>query len=249
MRLPVSTYRIGVLIPPANFACETEYPHSTPRRFSFHFSRLQRPETAISAESLLAMKDSALSCAEGLRFAGVDVLAYACTSGSFLAGSGSHREISDQLTSALGVPAITTSTAVLEALRLLGARRLFVVTPYPEAVTKQTLAYLSVGGFEVADWHSFDCPDSRSIAAVREADVIEVLKSAARRYRERGSIDALLVSCTNLRTLGGLAAWEDQYGMPVVSSNSATIWAAIRAVDATVPLPALGRLGVTGVPA
>ncbi len=249
MRLPESTYRIGVLIPPANFSCEMEYPHATPRRFSFHFNRLQRPQAAISAESLLAMRGSALSCAEGLRLAGVDVLAYACTSGSFLAGSGSHREISDQLTAALHVPAVTTSTAVLEALRHLGVRRLYVVTPYPEGVTKQTLAYLSAGGFEIPDWHSFDGPDSRGIAAVREADVVEVLVSAARRYRQQGGIDALLVSCTNLRTLGALAELEERCGMPVVSSNSATIWAAVRAVDAAAPLPALGKLGVTGVPA
>lgn len=244
-----STYRIGVLIPPANFSCEAEYPYATPRRFSFHFNRLQRPEAAISAESLLAMKDSALSCAEGLGLAGVDVLAYACTSGSFLAGTGSHREISDQLTAAQRVPAITTSTAVLEALRHLGARRPYVVTPYPEPVTKQTLAYLSAGGFEVPEWHSFDCRDSRGIAAVREADVVEVLVAAARRHGPHGSIDALLVSCTNLRTLGALAELEDRCGLPVVSSNSATIWAAVRAVDSAVPLPALGRLGLTGVQA
>lgn len=193
------------------------------------------------------MKNSALSCAKGLQFAGIDVLAYACTSGSFLEGPDAHRDISNKLTSALRIPAVTTSTAVLEALRHLKASRLFVLTPYPAAVTERTLELLTASGFEVMGSHSFDCPDSRSIAAVREEDVFESLESAARRFRRPGGIDALLVSCTNLRTLGRLAQMEERCGMPVVSSNSATVWAAVRSLDARVPLPALGMLGTTGL--
>jgi maleate isomerase len=40
------------------------------------------------------------------------------------------------------------------------------------------------------------------------------------------------VSCTNLPTYDVLAGLERSIGLPVVSANLATMWAALRALDA-----------------
>jgi maleate isomerase len=238
--------RIGVLIPPANFVCETEYPHAVPPQFSFHFNRLTRTEREISAASLVAMKHSAISAAKALSYAGMEVIAYACTSGSFLSGASSHEQIADDIGAALKLPAITTSTAILKALRHLKARRVFILTPYPLPVTRETVRFISESGFDVVSSYTFDCPDSSSIAAVPEAAVAALLREKALEFRSK--IDAMLVTCTNLRTLGGLEALEAECDVPIVSSNSATLWAAIRILDPALSLPTLGRLGLVPTP-
>lgn len=234
--------RIGVLIPPANFVCETEYPYAVPKDISFHFNRLQRPESTLSAESLVAMKTSAADAARGLAYAGVSAIAYACTSASFLPGAGSHDSVAASLQAALSIPAVTTSTAVLEALARLGSQRPFVVTPYPTHIAEHTNEFLRANHIDPVASFTFNCADSSGIASVSASAIANVIR---RETGGRDGIDAVLISCTNLRSLGYLEALENELGIPVVSSNSATVWAAVRLLDADLPLPALGRLGLS----
>jgi maleate isomerase len=46
----------------------------------------------------------------------------------------------------------------------------------------------------------------------------------------RAGAQALVVSCTNLRTYDVIAPLERALGIPVVSANLATMWAALRAL-------------------
>ena len=51
-------------------------------------------------------------------------------------------------------------------------------------------------------------------------------------------VDAVFISCTNLKSMDQLARLEAELGMPVISSNSATLWLGLRRVDApTAHLP------------
>ena len=82
----------------------------------------------------------------------VGVIAFGCTSGSFVGGAGYDDRLTSAIVSETGVPATTTTTAVVKALRLIGTLRIALATPYTDEVTRLEVDYLQANGFEVTDW-------------------------------------------------------------------------------------------------
>ena len=213
--------RIGVLLPPTNAACEAEFPHYLPDGCAVHFNRLSRPGTAISAESLLGMIDSVERTARGLAELRPEVMLYACTTGTFLAGHALHADMGERIRRATGIPGITTATAALEALHTLGARRVFMVTPYPAHINDQEVEFLAYHGITVPRCDSFLHDDSLQNVRRSSAETAELV------LRNKGRLegaDAVFISCTNLKSMDQLARLERELGLPVISSNAATLW-------------------------
>jgi len=46
----------------------------------------------------------------------------------------------------------------------------------------------------------------------------------------------------NFPTLDWIASWEQEFGKPVITTNQATLWAVLGAMQITTPLPGKGRL-------
>jgi maleate isomerase len=231
--------RIGVIAPPANVALERELPRYLPDGVVTSHNRLSRPEATLTKASLLAMGESAMRAATDLAYARPDVVMYGCTSGSFLDGFGNETKIADRITALIGVPAFTTSTAVLEALRAVHARRVFMVTPYPEDMNEHEVAFLAHHGFAVPAYDSFRCAVSAQIRAIPSEDV------AALVLHNRDAIagcDAVFISCTNLLVLDQVEALEGALGLPVITSNQASLWAALMRLGVPTATIACGRL-------
>jgi len=216
--------RIGVLAPPGNVAMERELPLFLPPGVVMNHNRLSRPGNAISRESLLAMAESLDRAAHDLAQAHPEVIVYGCTSGSFLEGVGKEARLAERITRHTGIPAVTTSTAVVEALRAQGARRVFMLTPYPEAVNEHEVAFCRHYGFEVVALDSFRCPTSEDIRAISSDQVAErVLGNTG----AIGGCDTIFISCTNLLTMDRIETIEARSGRPVVTSNQASLWAGL----------------------
>lgn len=231
--------RIGALIPPGNVTVEREFPRYLPAGFSVHCNRLYRASVAVDRDGLLSMIQSAEQAARGLAQAGVEIIVYACTSGSFLSGPGREDEIGEMITGWTGLPACTTSTAVIRALRALDARRVFMLTPYSRDIHAQEIEFLAHRGIRVEGDDTFACPDTvmiRNITSERVAERVLEHRAAA------SAADAVFISCTNLLTLDQIEPLERALGVPVVSSNSCTLWAALRRIGAPTGALGLGRL-------
>ena len=81
----------------------------------------------------------------------------------------------------------------------------------------------------------------------RSIDMGMVLPEATYRFarnvvREAPDADALLISCGNLRSFEIIENLETDTGLPVVTSNQAGLWQALRLTGIQSPLPGLGRL-------
>ena len=59
---------------------------------------------------------------------------------------------------------------------------------------------------------------------------------------DRPDIDALVVPGGNFPTMDSIAAWEQQFGKPVITTNQAALWAVMRAMRISTPLSGKGRL-------
>jgi maleate isomerase len=218
--------QLGMLVPSTNTTVEPELHRALPDGVAMFATRVavaevDRPEEKVA--SLLAMHDGLADAAALVGSARPDVVGYACTSGSFLGGAGSDRDLCRRISEAAGVPALTTSTAVAAALRTLGAGRIALVTPYIPAVAEGAEAYLAELDVRVvarADLNLLSnlekgrLPATASYRLARTVDVADA--------------EAVLISCTNWRTLEIIPRLEADLGRPVVSSNGATLWALLR---------------------
>ncbi|WP_235736627.1 maleate cis-trans isomerase family protein [Nocardioides alcanivorans] len=221
-----STARIGLIVPSTNSVVEPELNRHAPEGVAFYATRVPVAEVATEAEkvaSIVAMRDRLPAAAAELGSLGPAALAYACTSGSFLNGRDVDAQTCADLRASSGVPAYTTSTAVVTALISLGVRRLVVVTPYIEPVALGAVDYLQQGGFEVvgrADLGLLSNLEKGRLPAEASSELVRTVDLSA--------ADAVMISCTNWRTLDRLPALEAEIGLPVVSSNLATLWAGLR---------------------
>jgi maleate isomerase len=221
--------RIGILLPPANTAMEDEVPPFLPQGVRISFNRLSREGKALTRESLLSMARSLSRAAGDLAWCGPDTIVYGCTSGTFLDGIGNEEALSRQVTAETGIPALTASAAVIQALRAVGARRVFMITPYPDAVNLHEIEFLAHYGITVGAWDSFRCELSAGVPLIAPEDVTAM----ALRHREAiAGCDALFVSCTNLKVMGQIEVMEEALGVPVVTSNQASLWGALRQIGA-----------------
>ncbi|MDN5928305.1 MAG: maleate cis-trans isomerase [Hyphomicrobiales bacterium] len=228
-------HRLGFLIPQRNVACEIEFPRFAPEGVSCHFQRLPRDGATLTRESLVAMMETVGEQSRALAGIDIRVIMCACTSGSFLDGTESAWTLGANVTAATGIPGITTTVAVVDALRSLEARRIFMVTPYPEDITRREAEVFGAMDFEITSWRTFGCAQSEMIRQLTSADVERLVLSE---HSAAKAADAVFVSCTNLMTMDRILSLERKLGIPVISSNSATLWRALR--EAGVPATDLG---------
>lgn len=231
--------RIGALIPPGNVTVEREFPHCLPAGYSVHCNRLYRATVSVDQEGLLSMIRSAEQASRGLAQAGTQIIVYACTSGSFLSGPGREDEIGEMIERWTGLPACTTSTAVIRGLSALGAKRVYMLTPYPRDIHAREIEFLGYRGIAVAGDDTFECADT---VAIRDIPSEAVTARVLARRAEAAKADAVFLSCTNLLTMDQIALLERELGVPVVSSNSCTLWAALTRIGAPTQGLGLGRL-------
>lgn len=231
--------RLGLIVPPTNTVNEAEWARAMPPGVTFHTHRMRLhgdTESASGRAALMADLDAAFAMLAPAR---PDVIAYACTAGSMVTPAAS---LPDALAARAGIAAVTTAAAIVAALRALGVRRLSVATPYAEALNAHEAAFLAAHGFEVLRLVGLGIGAGGPQEYVRIAETpLAALHAHARAAFVPGS-DALLLTCTDLPVQTLIAPLEAELGVPVVTSNQATLWTALRRAGLADAVPGLGRL-------
>lgn len=204
--------RIAVLVPSTDTVLEQELPLLVGDGASVHFARMRLP--GVDRSGLLAMEAHALEAVELLADIRPDIAVFGCTSGSFFRGAAHERHLASQLADRVAAPVLTTAWAVRLALAKRG-RTVRVRTPYDDDLTAAECSYLRAAGLEVSSATGLGLTVDAEIASVTPARLLAHVTGDDR-------ADALLVSCTNLPTLGLLDRLAMHCDMPAVSSNSST---------------------------
>ena len=230
--------RLGLLIPPVNVVMEPELNHWSPPSVTIHAHRLYRnPVPVLTPESLMTMVEKLEESASLLAMAQVALIVFGCTSASVLEGAGWDEELSQRIEKATGIPSITTATAVIQALCSLGIQRVAVATPYPEEVNEREAAFLEGNGLSVVNLKGLGYKDSYRIPATPLEEVYQLARSA-----DRSEAEGIFISCTNFPTLGIIDKLEADAAKPVVTSNSASLWLALRRLGVRTPIGDGGQL-------
>ncbi|GGV31881.1 hypothetical protein GCM10010277_15940 [Streptomyces longisporoflavus] len=194
-----------------------------PDEVSLHLTRTPYVPVEVSLDlaRLVSEHETLGEAVRALSAAEPEVLAYACTSGSFVGGIAGERAMCEAMNREGAGASVTTSGALLEALDDLGARRIALVTPYTWSVTQSLEQYLGESGVSVTGRAYLGL--TRHIWKVPYKDVAEMARRAV-----LGGADALFISCTNLATYDVIPQLEAELRMPVISANQVTMWSALR---------------------
>ena len=213
---------IGI-VAPFDFALDRELWRWVPDEVSLHLTRTPfvPVEVSLDLARLVSEHETLGDAVRALNAVAPEIVAYACTSGSFVGGIPGERAMCAAMTRAGEIPALTTSGALLEALEELGVRRLALVTPYTVSVTQSLEEYLAEAGITVTGRDYMGL--TRHIWKVPYRDVVDMARGAV-----RGDADALFISCTNLPTYDVIPQLEAELRIPVISANQVTMWAALR---------------------
>jgi maleate isomerase len=196
----------------------------------FYTARLHQPKDSGigTAANYQGLVDSAPDAASSVALANPELLVYSCTSGSFFKGPNWHRELSDMLEKASGIPTITTSTAVITALATLGARTVFLASPYPDSVNQAEADFLKSHGFQITAMLNFGCTKSQEIYHISPDDIV---KAVLARRGEIKRNDVLFLTCTGLRAVDAVETLERELDLPVITSNSCALWLSMTRLD------------------
>jgi maleate isomerase len=177
--------------------------------------------------------------ARDLADAGADIVVLGGSPLFTLRGWGSERAISEQVTSAAGVPCVAGVQLMVEGLRALGVRRPAIATPYPPEFDERLAAYLTQAGFEVQSVVGMGIRHNAEIGALPE----ETSYRQGRRAATQSPVaDGILMPCNRWPTLARLALLEADSGLPAVSSAAAVLWGALRFLGLRDRIDGWGRL-------
>lgn len=209
--------KLGFIVPSWNTVMEYECQRLAPEGVSVHFTRIAH--TNDDEETLLHMINEVPALANLLAHAKLDAICFGCTGGSFVRPT-MDREISDLIESGTGIPATTTATALVEAMREMKISRVAIASPYPKWLNERLVSFLTGKGIEVVREKGLDTecpaflPPERSRELAREVNCPEA--------------DGIFISCTNFRSLESVEALEAELGKPVLTSNTTTMWHTLR---------------------
>ena len=228
--------RIGLILPSGNVTTEPEMWRIAPEGVSLHSSRMLA--SGCGPEELHEMDRALERCADELNSIEPDVIFYGCTSSSFFNGIGWERELRQRIWQrAPGAVALTAAGAVLEAMEAFGAQRITILSPYVEEVARIGTNFFQSVGYEVVSEAHMGCRLIRDICRISFERILESCLETVRKDTQ-----LVFISCTNLPTLHIIPQLEEILGIPVISSNQAGMWAALRAGSAAVQDRRFGQL-------
>ena len=228
------TYNFGVLIPSTNTTVEIES-RLLPTSYQAHFGRLM---TSTPGQTFSPSRDEDIDYQSRLLgTAKVSLVILAQTSASLFADD-YDEVVTRRMSEGAGVPAITSARAVGRAVRALGGRRIAIVSPYSDAVNERAARYFaSKHGLETVALEGFGATDSYAIGQLGP----ENARDAFARI-DSPEIEVFVVPGGNFPTITSIAAWEQEFNKPVVTTNQASLWAMLRAFNTGDRIPTFGRL-------
>ena|SRR5450830_105773 len=214
--------KLGVIVPTTNTVNEVEWATIVSKitGVSIHANRIRLHESLYDMRQG-ELPDDLLNAMRGLQDARIDVIAYGCTAGSLILPldvlTGAMRE-------ACGIPCTATGPALIAACKALGVSNVSIGTPYAERLNKHEREFFELSGIRVRRivGLGFGAGGSHEYMKIAQLTKDDVEALAISALAEGG--DALILSCTDLPTLSLLPELEERFGIPVISSNLATLW-------------------------
>jgi maleate isomerase len=135
-------------------------------------------------------------------------------------------------------PVITSAGALVDAIKVLGAKRIALVAPYMRPLTELVVDYIEHEGIEVKVWHALEIQDNLAVARHDPANLPGIVADL-----DLTGVDAIVLSaCVQMPSLSAVATVEAQTGKPVLTAAIATTYAMLKALNLEPIVPGAGAL-------
>ena len=211
--------RFGLIVLQADETIEREFRQMLPEAWRLLVSRVASG-LEVTRETLQQMEGDLVRAASLFpRSYAFDVVGYGCTSGTAQIGAD---VVANRIQSALGKETQVTEpvSALITACGRLDIKRIAILSPYVEDVSDRLRAVLKDAGVASPAFGSFYEAEEARVARISRQSIVEAAKDLV----AGADVDALFISCTNLRTMAALPQLREALGVPVLSSNQVLAW-------------------------
>lgn len=235
---------VGMLTPQANTTVEPEFNLLWPSGVAMINARLlsDKPTIAARLVDYFARYDAAL---DQFANAPIRVAGAACTGASYLAGRVREAALLAEVSARRGYPFITAALAVVDALNVMLARRIALVSPYPDDLNAASIAYWQSHGFAVDQVaRAFNTATAfHPIYSLEGAAAVQALREL-----EDAPVDAVVMLGTGMPTLRPLRDVRGWRGAPALSCNLCLAWRMVEVLDGAAPRAETLRHWIAGEP-
>ena len=224
--------KIGLIVPSINDVIEPEFNALQLKNVSIHSTRVLLTSGTIEGEKeMLKGIEQAVKLISG---AGVNLIVFACTTGSLINGKGWDRELIQTIEKLSGIPTTTTSTALLKVLKTFNIKKVALALPYPEELNRLEKKFLEAEGIKVVSMKGLGITNVQKVSL----DTIYQLALEV----NTPEAEAVFISCTGLKTLPIIEELERKLNKLVFSSNTATFWDVLKILRINKPIRGYGSL-------
>jgi len=231
--------RLGFIIPSSNRMVEPQIQFYCPTDVVPHFNRVGM--TNRHRVPLDDLVPGILLAAELLGDSKCDVTVLQCTGTSMSGGIEKEREVISAIEGVTGKPAASAASSLLDAFRAVDAQRLVFLSETPQKGHDKKLSFLKEAGLDIISDKAMGLAGSDIYCSTPPEfwfkNVLAMRNDKA---------DAYFISCANIRSIDVIDALEDELDRPVITSNQAALWSALRLAGLNDNISALGCLFKTG---
>ncbi len=233
--------RFGILVPFTNTNLEPDMVLLRPDGVSLHFARMggydqdEIPDADQMHGLGAADLDEPLGLLQGVR---PDVIMYGCTSATLTHGPAFDRGLAERIKVQSGAETVTAAGALVHALQTLGTTRIGFASPYVPTINDMAIRFLAASGIEtVARSEVSGKLDNYGQGDLDPQAVFDLGLAA-----NHPKAEAIVLSCTDMRSVEIIARLEQAVGKPVITSNQAMAFQAMQLAGFSEALPGYGQL-------
>ena len=227
--------RIGFIIPASNRMVEPQMARFAPPGVQPHFIRIRM--TNQYKRPLPELLPSILDAADMLMDSKCDIVLFQCTGTSMSGGVDMDKHVVEEIAKRTKRPAVSTASAVTAALESLGAKRLVFVSETEQAGHDKKVKYLKEAGYDLVADKAACLPGTDDYCTAPPQLWYDLAMSL-----KNDRAEAYFISCANIHSIDVIEKLEADLKRPVVTSNQAALWCALRTLGLNDVVPGLGSL-------
>lgn len=233
-------HKLGVLVPFTNTNLEPDMQMLCPQDVGIYTARMggYDADAIPDAEQMAGLGASKLDdCLQLLCGVKPDIVIYGCTSATLTHGVQFDQDLGKQIKRLSGAECVTAAGALVNGLAQLKAKQYAFASPYVPAINQQAIEFLTDAGFQCISQAAVEATlDNEGQGAMTPEQVFQLGLRA-----DHPDAQALVLSCTDMRSVEIITALEQAIDKPVITSNQAMMLQCLQLLGKTTRLN-YGRL-------